>query len=330
MSNFLVGRGLNDAAYDVFSGTGAQTVFSLTSASSTSAATVSISGVVQRPVTDYSVAGTTLTFVAAPPSGTNNILVQYNKSITIGTPADGTITTAKIADDAVTLAKMAGGTDGNLITFDANGDPAYVSTGTSTQVLTSNGAGAAPTFQDAAGGAWEFVESVTAAGSTTLEIGEANIASGYDYLIVGTSLKFSADPGQDYPLMRVGTGGGPTYQTTSYNNCARTTQGASQQLDADSNTTGHVMNTGTFQWGGTTAGELLSFEIFINNPESSSINSHFYAQMWGDTSSAGEFGMSETAGERATAETITGFQILVDGAKTIDSGTLMLFRRTRS
>ena len=109
MSNFLVGRGLNDAAYDVFSGTGAQTVFSLTSASSTSAATVSISGVVQRPVTDYSVAGTTLTFVAAPPSGTNNILVQYNKSITIGTPADGTITTAKIATGAVETAKIADG-----------------------------------------------------------------------------------------------------------------------------------------------------------------------------------------------------------------------------
>jgi len=165
MSNFLVGRGLNDAAYDVFSGTGAQTVFSLTSASSTSAATVSISGVVQRPVTDYSVAGTTLTFVAAPPSGTNNILVQYNKSITIGTPADGTITTAKIADDAVTLAKMAGGTDGNLITFDANGDPAYVATGTAAQVLTSNGAGAAPTFQDAAGGAWNFISETVVSGA---------------------------------------------------------------------------------------------------------------------------------------------------------------------
>jgi len=109
MSNFLVGRGLNDAAYDVFSGTGAQTVFSLTSASSTSAATVSISGVVQRPVTDYSVAGTTLTFVAAPPSGTNNILVQYNKSITIGAPNDGTVTAAKIATGAVETAKIADG-----------------------------------------------------------------------------------------------------------------------------------------------------------------------------------------------------------------------------
>ena len=55
-------------------------------------------------------------------------------------------------DNSVTLAKMAGGTDGNLITYDASGDPAYVTTGTSGQVLTSGGAGVAPTFQAAAGG----------------------------------------------------------------------------------------------------------------------------------------------------------------------------------
>jgi len=55
-------------------------------------------------------------------------------------------------DNSVTLAKMAGGTDGNLITYDASGDPAYVTTGTSGQVLTSGGTGVAPTFQTAAGG----------------------------------------------------------------------------------------------------------------------------------------------------------------------------------
>jgi len=60
--------------------------------------------------------------------------------------------TAGIVDDAVTLAKMAPGTAGNLITYDASGNPAAVATGTAGQVLTSNGAGAAPTMQDASGG----------------------------------------------------------------------------------------------------------------------------------------------------------------------------------
>ena len=59
---------------------------------------------------------------------------------------------SSLDDNSVTLAKMAGGTDGNLITYDASGDPAYVTTGTSGQVLTSGGTGVAPTFQAAAGG----------------------------------------------------------------------------------------------------------------------------------------------------------------------------------
>jgi hypothetical protein len=60
---------------------------------------------------------------------------------------DGSIDTAHIADNQVTLAKMAGGTDGNLITYDASGDPAFVATGTDGQVLTSAGSGAPPVFE---------------------------------------------------------------------------------------------------------------------------------------------------------------------------------------
>ena len=55
--------------------------------------------------------------------------------------------TADIQDNAITLAKMAGGTDGNLITYDASGDPAYVATGSDGQVLTSTGAGSPPAFE---------------------------------------------------------------------------------------------------------------------------------------------------------------------------------------
>ena len=67
-------------------------------------------------------------------------------------PAWSTIATAMIADDAVTLAKMAPGTDGNLITYDASGNPAYVAAGSATQVLTSQGAGSVPVFAAAGGG----------------------------------------------------------------------------------------------------------------------------------------------------------------------------------
>lgn len=77
-----------------------------------------------------------------------NVTVQ-----TGGNPLNlSAIATGFIADDAITLAKLAAGTAGNLITFNASGDPAAVATGTAGHVLTSNGAGAAPTFQAAAGG----------------------------------------------------------------------------------------------------------------------------------------------------------------------------------
>ena len=60
---------------------------------------------------------------------------------------DDAIGAEHIADNAVGLAAMAHGTDGNLITYNASGAPDYVVTGSSGEVLTSNGAGAAPTFQ---------------------------------------------------------------------------------------------------------------------------------------------------------------------------------------
>ena len=60
---------------------------------------------------------------------------------------DGSIDTAHIADNQITLAKLAGGTDGNIISFDASGDPVAIATGSDGQVLTSTGAGSPPAFE---------------------------------------------------------------------------------------------------------------------------------------------------------------------------------------
>ena len=81
------------------------------------------------------------------PSGSGNITVNRPTVLTAGD-----IITADIADNAVTLAKMAGGTDGQIITYDASGDPVAVGPGTDGQVLTSTGAGSPPAFEAAAGG----------------------------------------------------------------------------------------------------------------------------------------------------------------------------------
>ena len=62
------------------------------------------------------------------------------------------VATAEIQDDAITLAKMASGTDGNIISYDASGNPVAVATGSDGQVLTSTGAGSPPAFETPAGG----------------------------------------------------------------------------------------------------------------------------------------------------------------------------------
>ena len=61
-------------------------------------------------------------------------------------PTSIPLTTSDLADDIVSLAKMAGGTDGNIITYDASGNPAVVATGTSGHFLKSQGSGSVPVF----------------------------------------------------------------------------------------------------------------------------------------------------------------------------------------
>jgi hypothetical protein len=128
---------------------------------------------------------------------------------------DGIATTAKIADDAVTLAKMAAGTDGNLITYDASGDPAAVATGTSGQVLTSGGAGVAPTFAAAAaGGAWTWLETQTASTSASLDF-DTLIDSTYDeYVFVLRDVLLATDAKNLY--MRISQDAGSTWIATGY------------------------------------------------------------------------------------------------------------------
>ena len=67
---------------------------------------VSLGGVVQNPGTDYTIAASTITFTTAPASGLSFFGVVLAQSVDIETPADGTVTTSKIVDGAVTNAKV--------------------------------------------------------------------------------------------------------------------------------------------------------------------------------------------------------------------------------
>jgi len=82
---------------------------------------------------------------------------------------DDAITEAKVANDAIGISELKAGTDGNVISFDASGDPVAIATGNDGQVLTSAGAGAQPAFEDAAAGpALSFVSTQVASDSASI------------------------------------------------------------------------------------------------------------------------------------------------------------------
>ena len=120
------GLGSTNVAVDQFSGNGSTVAFTLSGdAGSENNTQVFVSGVYQEKDT-YSLSGTTLTFSTAPPTGTGNIEVVWTAPLSIGVPSDGTVTTSKIADGNVTLAKLASsayGTSGanKLLQLDGSG-----------------------------------------------------------------------------------------------------------------------------------------------------------------------------------------------------------------
>jgi|TARA_R110002050_G_scaffold160439_1_gene289822 hypothetical protein len=73
--------------------------------------------------------------------------VQPSKGL-VGTAGidDDSVTEAKIANDAIGLTELKAGTDGELITWDASGNPTVVGAGTSGHFLKSQGAGSVPVF----------------------------------------------------------------------------------------------------------------------------------------------------------------------------------------
>jgi hypothetical protein len=172
-------------AIDYFSGNGVTVTFTLSRPiASVAQVIVAIDNVIQNPSSSFTVAGNAITFSSAPLSGTNNIWVEYTSLITTyqaisqdptvvgdiratgGYLAEGdfgnSFVDGAILDyvtglgrltvgDADGLAIYNGGTTARspLLVLTANGalgvgtSPSYGTTG---QVLTSAGSGAAPTW----------------------------------------------------------------------------------------------------------------------------------------------------------------------------------------
>lgn len=75
--------------------------------SSAESLTVSLNGVIQAPISSYTVSGSTLTFASALTSSDSIDFIIAERGITLQTPSAGSVGTSQLASTAVTTAKIA-------------------------------------------------------------------------------------------------------------------------------------------------------------------------------------------------------------------------------
>ena len=108
---------------------------------------VSLNGVMQAPQDSFTVSGSTITFASALTSSDNiDFIMALGDVLNIGTPSDGTVTTAKIGASQITDAKIATGITATKLSGDINYSNLPV--GSVVQVVHTNNASATVTTSD--------------------------------------------------------------------------------------------------------------------------------------------------------------------------------------
>jgi hypothetical protein len=77
---------------------------------------VSLNGILQKPGSSFTISGSTITFASNLATGdVIDFIILLGDVLNIGTPSDGAVVTASIADNAVTAAKLASGAGGKVL-----------------------------------------------------------------------------------------------------------------------------------------------------------------------------------------------------------------------
>jgi len=136
---------------DNFTSSGGSTYTLAKAPASAGAIEVSVQGVLQ-PTTAYTVSGTTLT-MAGVTTGVKIFVRHLGETLTLPTPADGSVTAAKMAVNSVDGTKIAMGSDaqGDILYHGAT-DYARLAKGTAGQALVMNAGATAPEWGAAGGG----------------------------------------------------------------------------------------------------------------------------------------------------------------------------------
>jgi len=232
------------------------------------------------------------------------------------------ITTPAVTDDSVTLAKMASGTDGNIISYDASGNPVAVATGSAGQVLTSAGAGAPPTFAAASS---DFVKiSTTTVSSATSSVSLTGMNSTYkNYKIIANDIK---EASQSNPNFRFINASGDITSSAYYGVISGIfnpyNSGIGDANVGDYNTSCARVTTFDYSTNNTHAS---TFEMIIPNPSNSASYPIAYGQSF-TQSQNGNSVVSQTFGYTHTsASVVTGIKFYINNGANITGGNFSLY-----
>ena len=221
----------------------------------------------------------------------------------------------------VDVADLAIGTDGELITWDAAGAPATVAVGTATHVLTSNGAGTAPTFQAAGGGDVVLLQTETIGGAVgSIDFDQFDNATYTSYFVVCSGVTVTTN--NDDMYLRTSSNGGSTFDsggsdyttqnilaTATYVIAVEITEG---RIEVDTHNIGNAANKGT------------SGIWEIRNPVDTEYT--YVGYTFGVIYGSGTTGWQSGEGVRKSAADVDAVQVgVVTG--TMDAGTFKLYGR---
>jgi hypothetical protein len=206
------------------------------------------------------------------------------------------------------------------ITYGDGSTYANTAAGTSGQVLQSNGA-SAPTWVTPSAGALTLLSTVTASNSATMDI-ETTFSSTYSkYLISMSGLVCQTDGQQLQMLLKIGG----TYLTTAtYVDHEIRTQSSANTYAGSSNP---VASPGTFvsvhSVLGNVGGENASFNLYIQNPSSTTLQKLFHFEGVGHTN-AGEVRFIRGGGCNTGTAALTGVRFQMASGN-ITSGVARLY-----
>lgn len=226
----------------------------------------------------------------------------------------------------VTVSMLNTGTDGELITWDASGNPTTVAVGTSGHVLTSNGAGAAPTFQAAQAG-WAVLSEQTAASSTSLDFDVSAHSTNYeDFEFIIVNL-VPASSGVDL-LIRTSTNAGSSYDSgaTDYNWMVHglDEDGLSLAEASASATSIQLNGTATIS---NVASDGVAGRVTCYNPANTSFAVKFtWSLTYGD---GADWNMVDGGGNRQAAADVDHVRFLMSSGN-ISSGKIVMIGRRKA